>query len=134
MQSLAIAKSPNSTFDEPLWCGRKDLNLHGLPHQNLNLARLPIPPRPPVVKRRAANDRLRACKTTYYQKPRGYTTKTVHHRTLYIPRQTTILSSLVERDYRGVYRSRNMPPRASSSSLAAWARAASSLLENACSC
>ena len=28
------------------WCGRKDLNLHELPHQNLNLARLPIPPRP----------------------------------------------------------------------------------------
>ena len=28
------------------WCGRKDLNLHEFPHQNLNLARLPIPPRP----------------------------------------------------------------------------------------
>ncbi len=33
-----------------LWCGRKDLNLHESPHQNLNLARLPIPPRPHYVK------------------------------------------------------------------------------------
>ena len=31
-----------------VWCGRKDLNLHEFPHQNLNLARLPIPPRPHV--------------------------------------------------------------------------------------
>ena len=30
------------------WCGRRDLNPHGLRHQNLNLACLPIPPRPPV--------------------------------------------------------------------------------------
>ena len=28
------------------WCGRKGSNLHGLPHWNLNPARLPIPPRP----------------------------------------------------------------------------------------
>ena len=28
------------------WCGRRDLNPHGLRHQNLNLACLPIPPRP----------------------------------------------------------------------------------------
>ena len=27
-------------------CGRQDSNLHGLPHGNLNPARLPIPPRP----------------------------------------------------------------------------------------
>ncbi len=27
-------------------CGREDSNLHGLPHWNLNPARLPIPPRP----------------------------------------------------------------------------------------
>jgi hypothetical protein len=29
-----------------LWCGREDLNLHGLPHYHLKVARLPIPPRP----------------------------------------------------------------------------------------
>ena len=28
------------------WCGRGDSNPHGLPHWNLNPARLPIPPRP----------------------------------------------------------------------------------------
>ena len=35
-----------SVHTPPKWCGRKDLNLHEFPHQNLNLARLPIPPRP----------------------------------------------------------------------------------------
>ena len=30
------------------WCGRRDLNPHGLRHQNLNLACLPISPRPRV--------------------------------------------------------------------------------------
>ena len=29
-----------------LWCGRKDSNLHGVTHWNLNPARLPVPPRP----------------------------------------------------------------------------------------
>src|SRR5262249_1425620 len=29
-----------------IWCGRRDLNPHDLRHQNLNLARLPISPRP----------------------------------------------------------------------------------------
>src|SRR5437762_10544293 len=28
------------------WCGREDSNLHGLPHSDLNAARLPVPPRP----------------------------------------------------------------------------------------
>ena len=28
------------------WCGRRDSNPHGRSHQNLNLACLPIPPRP----------------------------------------------------------------------------------------
>ena len=32
-----------------IWYGQKDLNLHELPHQNLNLARLPIPPCPHIV-------------------------------------------------------------------------------------
>ena len=26
------------------WCAREDLNLHGLPHYHLKVARLPIPP------------------------------------------------------------------------------------------
>ena len=29
-----------------VWCGRRDLNPYALRHQNLNLARLPIPPHP----------------------------------------------------------------------------------------
>src|SRR5690606_10545546 len=32
------------------WCGREDSNFHGLPHSDLNAARLPIPPRPHVTK------------------------------------------------------------------------------------
>ena len=32
-----------------VWCGRRDLNPHALRHENLNLACLPIPPRPPDV-------------------------------------------------------------------------------------
>ena len=31
------------------WCGREDSNFHGLPHSDLNAARLPIPPRPLVA-------------------------------------------------------------------------------------
>ena len=34
------------------WYGREDLNLHELPHWNLNPARLPIPPRPHTRKRK----------------------------------------------------------------------------------
>src|SRR5579859_6835926 len=34
------------------WCGREDSNFHGLPHSDLNAARLPIPPRPRVVRTR----------------------------------------------------------------------------------
>lgn len=33
-------------FPEGKWCGREDSNFHGLPHSDLNAARLPIPPRP----------------------------------------------------------------------------------------
>ena len=33
-------------FFEIKWCGRRDLNPHGLRHQNLNLACLPISSRP----------------------------------------------------------------------------------------
>ena len=29
-----------------LWCGRQELNLHGVTHKILSLARLPVPPRP----------------------------------------------------------------------------------------
>ena len=28
------------------WCGRQELNLHGVSHKILSLARLPVPPRP----------------------------------------------------------------------------------------
>lgn len=35
------------------WCGRRDLNPHDLRHQVLNLACLPIPPRPPISGRPA---------------------------------------------------------------------------------
>jgi hypothetical protein len=34
-----------------VWCGRRDLNPHGRSHQNLNLACLPIPPRPHGAER-----------------------------------------------------------------------------------
>src|SRR4029079_2784156 len=33
-------------------CGRRDLNPHGRSHQNLNLACLPVPPRPLIFARR----------------------------------------------------------------------------------
>ncbi len=39
------------------WCGREDSNFHGLPHSDLNAARLPIPPRPHMVE--AGTDRPR---------------------------------------------------------------------------
>ncbi len=29
-----------------IWCGRQELNLHGVTHKILSLARLPVPPRP----------------------------------------------------------------------------------------
>jgi hypothetical protein len=35
------------------WCGREDSNFHGLPHSDLNAARLPIPPRPQASWRAA---------------------------------------------------------------------------------
>src|ERR1700748_3346119 len=45
--------------DDQGWCGREDSNFHGLPHSDLNAARLPIPPRPPVVRRGVSKpDRL----------------------------------------------------------------------------
>ena len=42
------------------WCGREDSNFHGLPHSDLNAARLPIPPRPHVTKETGRN-RPAAC-------------------------------------------------------------------------
>src|ERR1700759_5344970 len=39
-----ILRSPEA---EAGWCGREDSNFHGLPHSDLNAARLPVPPRPP---------------------------------------------------------------------------------------
>lgn len=31
-----------------VWCGRQELNLHGVNHKILSLARLPVPPRPRI--------------------------------------------------------------------------------------
>ena len=31
-----------------IWCGRQELNLHGVNHKILSLARLPVPPRPRI--------------------------------------------------------------------------------------
>ena len=31
------------------WCGRQELNLHGVSHKILSLARLPVPPRPRIT-------------------------------------------------------------------------------------
>ena len=45
---IQILRSPQG---EAGWCGREDSNFHGLPHSDLNAARLPIPPRPLVVRR-----------------------------------------------------------------------------------
>ena len=39
------------------WCGREDSNFHGLPHSDLNAARLPIPPRPRRSERRGVANR-----------------------------------------------------------------------------
>lgn len=39
----------NHTLWKRAWCGREDSNFHGLPHSDLNAARLPIPPRPHVA-------------------------------------------------------------------------------------
>ena len=42
---------PFSVLPEKSWCGRRDLNSYACRHQNLNLARLPIPPRPHARQR-----------------------------------------------------------------------------------
>src|SRR5258707_14606870 len=42
------------------WCGREDSNFHGLPHSDLNAARLPVPPRP-LEKRPHVTNRPPAC-------------------------------------------------------------------------
>ena len=55
----------------PIWCGRRDLNPHAFRRQNLNLVRLPVPPRPrgwlraprdarPVPRSEAAKSRSRS--------------------------------------------------------------------------
>ena len=49
-----------STAKKSRWCGREDSNFHGLPHSDLNAARLPIPPRPHVTKG-AGRNRPAAC-------------------------------------------------------------------------
>src|SRR5262249_50261933 len=52
-----------------VWCGRRDLNPHDLRHQNLNLARLPVSPRPrtrDAPTRRATADRPRPLSVPVY--------------------------------------------------------------------
>jgi hypothetical protein len=44
---LARGDPGGHSFAQPgCKCGRRDSNPHGLPHWNLNPARLPVPPRP----------------------------------------------------------------------------------------
>ena len=38
------------------WCGRQELNLHGVTHKILSLARLPVPPRPHIPLSAPARD------------------------------------------------------------------------------
>jgi len=48
----------NLVRSKTVWCGREDSNFHGiLSHNDLNVARLPIPPRP--LNRRGRRDRPR---------------------------------------------------------------------------
>ena len=46
LNSFIAAANASNTANWAGWCGRRDLNPHGLSHQILNLACLPIPPRP----------------------------------------------------------------------------------------
>ena len=39
----------NVVLSQYFWCEREDLNLHGLPHYHLKVARLPISPRPHIL-------------------------------------------------------------------------------------
>ena len=43
---IGLALVANARLTSDVWCGRRDLNPHGRSHQILNLACLPIPPRP----------------------------------------------------------------------------------------
>src|SRR5688500_20141065 len=51
---LLAGVRPWSKRTERSWCGRRDSNPHLFRYQDLNLARLPVPPRPPG--RRSARD------------------------------------------------------------------------------
>ena len=48
--SVHEKKKPGAKAGFFSWCGREDSNFHGLPHSDLNAARLPIPPRPQATK------------------------------------------------------------------------------------
>jgi hypothetical protein len=53
-----------------IWCGREDSNFHGLPHSDLNAARLPIPPRPHRGRCRTAPAGLHVAKAFRVHKGR----------------------------------------------------------------
>src|SRR5690606_36417227 len=44
------------TAKPTIWCGRRDLNPHEQAHENLNLARLPVSPRPHQLQRRNSSE------------------------------------------------------------------------------
>ena len=48
-KQLGILPSCFVTRLAATWCGRQELNLHGVTHKILSLARLPVPPRPHIL-------------------------------------------------------------------------------------
>ena len=47
-QSFVRTTQKRTPKGAPAWCGRRDLNPHGVTHRNLKPARLPISPRPHI--------------------------------------------------------------------------------------
>ena len=45
-QSFVRTTQKRTPKGAPAWCGRRDLNPHGVTHRNLKPARLPVSPRP----------------------------------------------------------------------------------------
>lgn len=63
-----VPQGKRETRDQYRQCGRQESNLHGLPHGNLNPARLPVPPRPlhscPPSRPRGQTADPRCCRPT----------------------------------------------------------------------